>query len=261
MKKLYQLFVLVLALFLIMSTPISAATDQAIGWYCVRNSEHKQPLLDRNLQFIDQYHCYYVDKTHGDLCEEKVVYLTFDAGYENGNIEKILNILKEEQVIGAFFVLENLFDKNPDLILRMEAEGHTVCNHTAKHRDMTKIESVEEFQTELEVLETRYRQLTGKEMKKYYRPPEGKINERSLRFADELGYHTVLWSFAYADWDNQKQPAAESAKQKIMENLHNGAVILLHPTSATNAQILGDVIRQIKDIGYRFASLDELVDV
>ena len=234
------------------------AVRNAYSWYCVRNKEHKQPRLDAEMRFIEDYGGYHVDKTHGDDCSEKVVYLTFDAGYENGNIAKILDILNGQDVTAAFFVLGNLIEKNPELILRMETEGHTVCNHTDKHRDMSKCTKREEFAEELRSLEEKYYACTGKDMKKYYRPPEGRFSLDNMKFANELGYKTIFWSFAYADWDNKNQMSPQKAKEKILSNIHNGAIILLHPTSATNAAILEDVIIELKAQGYEFGTLDEL---
>jgi peptidoglycan-N-acetylmuramic acid deacetylase len=212
------------------------------------------------MTFIEDYGGYYVDKKHGDDCEEKVMYLTFDAGYENGNVERILNVLKEENVKAAFFVLENLILKNGDLIKRMVNDGHLVCNHTSKHLDVTKCKTVNEFRVELEKLEKDFKECTGLDMPKYFRPPEGKFSENSMKFASQLGYKTIFWSFAYADWDNASQMSITKAKEKIMSNIHNGEIMLLHPTSKTNADILGDVIREIKSQGYRFGTLDELVN-
>jgi peptidoglycan-N-acetylmuramic acid deacetylase len=212
------------------------------------------------MTFIENYGGYYVDKKHDDECEEKVIYLTFDAGYENGNVERILNVLKEENVKAAFFVLENLILKNGDLIKRMVNDGHLVCNHTSKHLDVTKCKTVNEFRVELEKLEKDFKECTGLDMPKYFRPPEGKFSENSMKFASQLGYKTIFWSFAYADWDNASQMSATKAKEKIMSNIHNGEIMLLHPTSKTNADILGDVIREIKSQGYRFGTLDELVN-
>ena len=186
------------------------------------------------------------------------MYLTFDAGYETGNVAKILDAMKEEGVTGTFFVLGNLIEKNGDLIKRMAEEGHTVANHTFSHKNMTKVDSYEDFCAELQRLEIAYKSLTGEDMPKYYRPPEGVFDERTMKFAKDAGYKTIFWSFAYADWDNNKQMSPERAKAKIMENIHNGAVILLHPTSATNAEIIGDVIRELKQEGYRFGSMEEL---
>lgn len=228
------------------------ASEAKFNWYVKRTSDHTQPTLDTNMEFIGEYDAYYVG---GD---EKVIYLTFDAGYENGNVEKILGVLQEENVKGAFFVLEHLIKKNTDLVIRMANEGHTVCNHTATHKDMTNIENAEDFGAELARLEATYREYTGREMAKIYRPPEGRFSESNLRFAKELGYRTVFWSFAYADWDNAHQMSEAAAKKKILDNVHGGEIMLLHPTSATNAKILGDIIKELKAQGYRFGTLDEL---
>lgn len=236
---------------------ISAQSAPSLSWYCIRNKDHKQPRLDTNMQFIEQYNGFYVDRQHGDTCENKVVYLTFDAGYENGNVAKTLDVLKEENVPGAFFVLGNLITSNPDLIMRMVNEGHTVCNHTYSHKDLSNA-SLEEFSAELERLETVYKVCTGEEMGKFYRPPEGKFSLSAMKHANDLGYKTIFWSFAYADWDNNKQMSKDAAKEKILSNIHNGAIILLHPTSSTNAQILGDVIKALKEQGYEFGTLEEL---
>lgn len=228
------------------------------GWYVKRQSDHKQPTLEPHFSYIEKYDAYYIDKKHGDDTEEKVLYLTFDAGYENGNIEKILNVLKEEGVFAAFFILDNLIVRNRELVVRMAEEGHLVCNHTLKHKDMTKITDEAAFREELEALERLYTEATGKKMEKYYRPPQGNFNESNLQMAQKLGYKTIFWSFAYADWDNEKQPDPKVAKKKILENTHNGAVILLHPTSETNASILKDLIHEWRKLGYSFGTLNDL---
>ena len=239
---------------------VSAVSAEAQGWYCVRNKEHKQPTLDAAQKYIEELGGYYVDRKYSDANDEKVVYLTFDAGYENGNVEKILDVMKAEDVKGAFFILGNLITRNTELVKRMADEGHTVCNHTVHHKDMTKVSSKEEFAAELASLEELYKEYTGREMAKYYRPPEGKYDEKTLAYANELGYKTIFWSLAYADWDNNKQPSTEKAMKILLDNIHNGAVILLHPTSATNAAILGELIRTLKAEGYRFGELTGLVE-
>jgi peptidoglycan-N-acetylmuramic acid deacetylase len=183
--------------------------------------------------------------------------LTFDAGYENGNVERILDVLREQNVKAAFFVLGNLIQKNTDLVNRMFDEGHLVCNHTYSHKRMTEI-SKEDFDRELDRLEDVCLQYTGKPLAKYYRPPEGRFDKQSLQFACDKGYKTVFWSFAYTDWDNDKQMSPEAAKRKILQNVHNGEIMLLHPTSHTNADILSDILCELKSQGYRFGSLDEL---
>lgn len=251
--------VLFAAFWLMVCTLNANASGQVYHWYCKRVSDHKQPTADAPLQFITEYDGYYIDLRHGDDVQDKVVYLTFDAGYENGNVAKVLDILREEQVSGAFFVLAHLVNNNTDLVRRMIDEGHLVCNHTVKHRDMTRVSTQEEFEAELHALEELFYEKTGSVMPKYYRPPEGKFSEDNMRFAKAAGYKTIFWSFAYADWDNDKQMGEEQAKKIILDHVHNGAVLLLHPTSATNAAVLGDVIRTLKTEGYRFGTLDELV--
>ncbi|MBQ7929427.1 MAG: polysaccharide deacetylase family protein, partial [Clostridia bacterium] len=165
--------------------------------------------------------------------------------------------LKEENVPAAFFVLENLVTRNTDLVKRMAEEGHLVCNHTARHGDMSAA-SKEEFTRELETMERVYRDTTGSEIARYYRPPEGKFSRDNLMWAEEMGYRTVFWSCAYADWDNGRQMEPDAAKEKLLSGTHNGEVLLLHPTSSTNAAILADLIREWRDMGYRFGTLDEL---
>ncbi len=189
--------------------------------------------------------------------EEKVLYLTFDAGYENGYTEKILDVLKKHQVTAAFFLVGNYLERNADLVRRMVEEGHTVGNHTLTHPDMTKC-SGEEFTRELTGLEERFKEITGKDLPKYYRPPQGLYSEQNLKKAKELGYKTVFWSLAYADWDNNAQPSGDLALEKLMSRTHPGAVVLLHSTSSTNAQILDELLTRWKNQGYRFESIQTL---
>ena len=190
--------------------------------------------------------------------EEKVIYLTFDAGYENGCTGKILDILKVHQVPAAFFLAGNYLQKNPDLVARMAAEGHIVGNHTMHHYDMRKLSEEATFRAELEGIEALYRQITGQELPKFYRPPQGLYSEENLKMAQKLGYKTVFWSLAYADWDNARQPTAEFALEKLNSRIHNGAVVLLHSTSTTNAAILDQLLTGWEQLGYRFAPITEL---
>ncbi len=234
------------------------ALEKGVGWYCAHVKDHAQPPVGRDLAFALAEGAYYIDPRHTECdAEEKVVYLTFDVGYENGNVAKTLDVLKAEGVPAAFFVLEHPLTQNTELIRRMVAEGHTVGNHTASHRDMSRLPK-EEMLRELRTMETLYREHVGREISPYYRPPEGRFTRENLICAREAGYTTVFWSFAYPDWDNGKQMSPERAKKIILDNLHNGEVMLLHPTSETNALILGDVIAEIKRMGYRFGTLDEL---
>ena len=245
-------------LFAILTCSCAATATKSYHWYCLHVKDHVQPTVASELAFSEELGGYFIDHTHTDPnAEDKVIYLTFDAGYENGNVAKILDVLKEEKVTGAFFVLGNLIRKNTDLVKRMADEGHLVCNHTVRHKDMSHVKN-DEFLAELHELEAIYRECTGYTMAAYYRPPEGTFSRENLQCAAENGYKTIFWSFAYPDWDNQKQMPTELAKSVILENAHNGEVMLLHPTSAVNAAILGDVIRTLKSEGYRFGSLDEL---
>lgn len=255
MKRILAFLCCVSLLALVCSVSVSAA-GKGQGFYIPR-AGGKRPRLPADESVILSYDGYYIDPHVDDESERRVLYLTFDAGYENGNVEKILDTLATENVPAAFFVLDHLILDNTELVMRMQKEGHLVCNHTKNHKDMTKCQK-EEMVKNLTDLEKLCEEKTGCAMSKYFRFPEGRFSEEALACAQELGYQTIFWSFAYADWDNDKQPDPERAKKKILENTHNGAVILLHPTSATNAAILPDLIREWKAAGYTFGTLDEL---
>jgi len=258
MKATKRLLSTLIPLILIIFTCLNiCAKESSYSWYCAHRKDHLQPVSDQTMSFIDKHDAYYIDSNHGDKCDSKVIYLTFDAGYENGNISKILDILKAEDVPAAFFVLGNLIVKNTDLVNRMFDEGHLVCNHTYSHKSMVDIDR-ESFNSELEKLENTCLEYTGHSLAKYYRPFEGVFDEASLIYAKENGYKTIFWSFAYADWDNANQMSPEKAKCKILQNVHNGEIMLLHPTSQTNAIILRDVIKELKAQGYSFATLNDL---
>ena len=189
---------------------------------------------------------------------QPVIYLTFDAGYENGCTEQILDVLKKHEVPAAFFLVGNYIEKNADLVRRMAAEGHTVGNHTMHHPDMSKLTDRASFEKELTDLENLYRETTGQELPKYYRPPQGIYSGENLKMARDLGYKTVFWSLAYVDWNNDAQPSREEAFAKLIPRIHNGAVVLLHSTSRTNAEILDELLTKWKEMGYRFGTLDAL---
>lgn len=255
-NKIAVIFSMTLLLTLILTGSVSAATEHS--WYCKRETDHKTSKTPLELSFISNYNAYSYDKDHSSYdSDDKVIYLTFDAGYENGNVKKILNVLKEENVTAAFFILGNLVIRNTDLVKRMASEGHLVCNHTYSHKNMTNVKS-EELLAELKKLEDEYEKSTGCKLAKYYRPPEGRFSEDNLKALSDAGYKTIFWSFAYADWNNDSQLDKNSALKKLCDNLHNGEIMLLHPTSSTNAEILSDFIKYAKSEGFRFASLDEL---
>ncbi len=257
MKKLLAFFLCLFSLSFLFLFPTRAA-GKSFSWYCVHVKNHAQPRADAALSFVENHGGFYIDHNHTDPnADDKVIYLTFDVGYENGNVAKVLDAMKEEGVTGAFFVLGHVIEENADLVRRMTDEGHLVCNHTVHHKDMSGADE-ETFLSELHALEALYRERIGGEMAHYYRPPEGRFSQNNMENAEKNGYKTIFWSFAYPDWDNQKQMDAERAKSIILDNIHNGEVMLLHPTSSTNAEILGDVIRTLKADGWRFGTLDEL---
>ncbi len=251
--KILKFISLMLGLSVLFSFVSSAA--ESSGWYIIKKGNNI-PDFPEDADFISEHSGFYMDKT----CEannEKKLYLTFDAGYENGNIEKILDILKEEDVKGAFFILGNLIVKNPDLVNRMADEGHLVCNHTVNHKDMSTL-TKEEMLANLKRLEDKYKECTGKEMSKYFRFPEGKYTKDTVLISEEAGYKTVFWSMAYDDWDNSRQQSPASAIKKLLGTTHNGAIVLLHPTSSTNVEILPILIEEWRNQGYSFGTLDEL---
>ena len=199
-----------------------------------------------------------VDAAYLGDTTQKVLYLTFDAGYENGCTAKILDVLKKHDVPAAFFLVGSYMKTHPDLVKRMAQEGHIVGNHTMSHPNMSKIADEAAFSKELAGVEELYRQITGEEMAKYYRPPQGIYSQKNLEMAQKLGYKTIFWSLAYVDWNNDAQPTAEYAFSKLLPRIHNGAVILLHSTSQTNANILDELLTKWKDMGYTFAPVSDL---
>ena len=235
---------------------VSIFSRQALetgSWGLSFRTEGAPPVGPAGTAQLKQYDAVYLGDT-----SKKVIYLTFDAGYENGCTEKILDALKKHNVKAAFFLVGNYMEQNADLVRRMADEGHIVGNHTMHHPDMSKISDQAAFEKELTDLEALYKQITGEEMTKYYRPPQGTYSEENLRMAKEMGYKTVFWSLAYVDWNNDAQPTAEQAYSKLLPRIHNGAVVLLHSTSKTNAEILDELLTKWENMGYSFGTLDEL---
>ncbi len=223
------------------------------SWGLSFRADGSPPIGPANSVVLSKYDAAFL----GDVNEKKL-YLTFDAGYENGCTAQILDVLQKHQVPAAFFLVGNYMEKNADLVRRMAAEGHTVGNHTMHHPDMSKLSDRESFAGELQALESLYQSITGQTLAKYYRPPQGIYSEENLRMAKELGYKTVFWSLAYVDWNNDKQPSREYAFSKLLPRTHNGAVVLLHSTSRTNAEILDTLLTEWKKLGYSFGTLEEL---
>ena len=223
------------------------------SWGLSFRTEGQPPVGNAGIQELERYDAAYIGNTN-----EKVLYLTFDAGYENGCTEKILDVLEKHDVPAAFFLVGNYIEKNADLVRRMVEDGHIVGNHTMHHYDMSKLSEKEAFSKELTDLENLFRETTGKEMPKYYRPPQGTYSADNLKMAQELGYKTVFWSLAYVDWNNDAQPSKELAFSKLLPRTHNGAVVLLHSTSTTNAEILDELLTTWKQQGYTFQAIDKL---
>ena len=225
------------------------------SWGLSFRQENSAPVAPATKDQLKKYDAVYL----GDG-SKKVIYLTFDAGYENGCTGKILDTLKKHDVPAAFFLVGNYIEKNADLVRRMVDEGHIVGNHTMHHPDMSKLTKMEDFSAELTGLEELFKETTGKELPKYYRPPQGIYSEENLKLAKEMDYRTVFWSLAYADWNNDSQPAKEQAFAKLLPRIHNGAVVLLHSTSQTNADILDELLTKWKEMGYSFGTLEDLYE-
>ena len=250
--KLYSFLLIII----ILSTTITVNAEDSFHWY-IKRRPGGTPGFPAEAEHLEEYGAYYLDKNVTE--NEKRLYLTFDAGYENGNIEKILDTLKAEGVPAAFFLLDNIILKNTELVNRMADEGHLVCNHTKNHKNLS-FATEEQIKDDLTALEDIYRERCGREMAKYFRFPEGSYSIEALKAVDKLGYKTIFWSFAYDDWDNGRQPDPQKAIKKLLDNTHNGAVILLHPTSATNSKILPELIHRWREMGYTFGTLDDLTE-
>ena len=236
-------------------TKETSASVQSASWGLSFQEEGKRPVGNATIEELSRYNAFYAENT-----EEKILYLTFDAGYENGNTPAILEALKKHQAPAVFFAVGNFIKDNPDLIKRMITEGHIVGNHTMTHPDMSQISSMESFQKELEGVEELYTSVTGEPMTKFYRPPRGVYSTENLSMAKELGYSTFFWSLAYVDWIQEQQPSKEEAFQKLIPRIHPGAIVLLHNTSSTNAAILDELLTKWEEMGYQFHSIKELTE-
>ena len=230
---------------------IQSLSNSKIGWGIKRSDNHEQPDVGtKNKEIMDKYNGIYMGNK-----EKKIVYLTFDLGYEAGYTSKILEILKNNNVKATFFITAHYVNTQPDLVKQMIDEGHIVGNHTANHKSMPSC-SLETINKEVMNLHSAISEKFGYEMK-FIRPPRGEYSERTVAYTNTLGYKTVMWSFAYDDWDENKQGREEYGRKKILENVHNGEIMLLHATSKDNANILDDVVKQIKHMGYEFKNIDE----
>ena len=228
-----------------------AASAEITNWGLSFQQEGQPPVANATAEYLSQF-----DSVYCMDGGEPALYLTFDAGFENGNTGKILDALKKHQVKATFFLVGNYFKTQPDLVRRMVEEGHTVGNHTYSHPDMSSIADEASFRAELEKNEALYREVVGGEMPKLYRPPQGKFCESNLKMAQKLGYKTVFWSLAYVDWYENDQPTPQQAFDKLLPRVHPGAVVLLHSTSKTNGDILDELLGKWEEMGYRFGDLE-----
>ena len=236
----------------VINNSIAAQTD---NWGLGFGADGTKPTGNVTPDELKTYDAYYVGS--GD---DKVIYLTYDCGYENGNTAPILDALKKHNAPATFFVVGHFLETAPDLVKRMVEEGHTVGNHTYHHPDMSSISNLASFQKEVDDTAALYQEITGQEMTKYYRPPQGKYSTENLKMAKELGYHTFFWSLAYVDWNVDSQPTKEQAFDKLLPRIHPGAIVLLHSTSKTNGEIMDELLTKWEEMGYRFAPLSELLN-
>ena len=252
-RDLWIIFGAVIAAVILGITQLWGIAEETAAWGLSFQTEGKPPIAP-----ADTAHLRKLDASYLGSPQEKVLYLTFDAGYENGCTEQILDTLKKHDVKAAFFLVGTYMEKNADLVRRMVDEGHIVGNHTMHHPDMSKISHEESFLQELRQPEEIFRQVTGKELPRFYRPPQGVYSEENLKMAQKAGYKTVFWSLAYVDWQNDSQPTREQAFSRLLPRTHNGAVVLLHSTSKTNAAILEELLIKWKEAGYRFETIEKL---
>lgn len=230
---------------------IESLDNKKIGWGIKRNDNHEQPDVGNvNRKILDKYQGLYMGNK-----EQKLVYLTFDLGYEAGYTPKILEVLKQNEVKATFFITAHYVNTQPDLVKQMIDEGHIIGNHTVNHKSMPSC-SLETIKKEVMDLHSAIYDKFGYEMK-FIRPPKGEYSERTVAYTNTLGYTSVMWSFGYDDWDEKKQGREEYGKKKILDNVHNGEIMLLHATSKDNANILDDVIKKIKNMGYEFRNIDQ----
>lgn len=230
-----------------------AKASSGYGWGYKKSSNHEIPDVGKYKEMLDKYGAYYADHSG-----EKNIYLTFDNGYEEGYTDQVLDVLKEENVPAAFFVTGHYVKSAPELVQRMVDEGHTVGNHSYHHPDFT-IMTKEKVQKELETLEAAVAKVSDQKHMQYMRPPKGLFNEQMLKWSNDLGYTNIFWSLAFSDWKTDEQKGWKYAYDQVMDQVHPGAIILLHAVSSDNAEALSHLIKDLKEQGYTFKSLDDLV--
>lgn len=233
-----------------------AYANEKFSWWFKRKTGHS-PSGSGEAFPINEYGAYYLDKEVTE--EEKVIYITFDCGYENGFTPTILDVLGEKNVKALFFVTKNFITSNPEYVKRMKEEGHLVGNHTVRHLSSPSL-TPEELEAELYEVAKTMEELTGYRMDPFFRPPMGEYSERVLKAVQDMGYTSVFWSIAYYDYDVNNQPGKEYVVDHFATYHHNGSIVLMHNTSESNAQALGEVLDLLKEAGYRFGVLPEVTN-
>lgn len=231
------------------------AVVESENWGLGFGGEGQKPTGNATAAELKKYNTYFCGEG-----EEKVIYLTFDCGYENGNTEPILDALKKHNAPATFFVVGHFLESAPEIVKRMVEDNHTVGNHTYHHPDMSKISDKASFQKEMDDVASLFKETTGTELAMYYRPPQGKYSTANLQMAKELGYSTFFWSLAYVDWNQDDQPSHEEAFEKLTKRIHPGAIVLLHSTSKTNGEIMDELLTKWEEMGYTFRPLSDLVE-
>lgn len=252
-----NIFLIILSLLLVIAITFSCkhyiSGTNNTNWGLSFSEKGMPPVGNASADYLKSFNSYFLGDT-----TKKEIYITFDAGYEAGYMPQILEALEKHNVKATFFVVGTLIKSNSDLIKSIVDAGHYVGNHTMHHPNMSKISTMESFKTEIENVEKLYKEVTGKDLDKFYRPPQGVYSETNLQMANELGYKTIFWSLAYVDWYKNNQPSHEEAFNKLLPRIHNGAIILLHSTSKTNAEILDELLTKLENLGYTFGDLNNI---
>lgn len=248
-----KLLVLVRRILIAGCSDESKEVYNANGWGLVYGGI--QPMGKVDSEYLARFDSYYIGSD-----SKRVVYLTFDCGYENGNTELILDVLKRHDAKGTFFMTGKFLETAPELVNLILKEGHETGNHTWDHPDMSALTDKADFQEELEDVEKLFYKITGKKIGSYYRPPEGKFNEEKLKWAKEMGYHTIFWALAYRDWEQDNQPDPQESIELLSSRISPGAIVLLHNTSKTNGIIIDDLLTRWEDMGYSFQLLSHLIN-
>lgn len=261
MKKLKSLLSVIMTFIILISSfardaYANSLSSKAHDWGYTKSKKHMIPTISKEtIKWLKEYDGYYVNNT-----KEKIIYLTFDLGYENGYTTKILDVLKKHEVKATFFVCKAFIDSNPKGVKRMVKEGHVVANHTVNHLPFYDL-SEKKLRSELKSVEDAYKKVTHKKMVKVVRPPGGGYSEKSLALTQKLGYTSIFWSIALPnDWNLKKQPSKETTLALFKDQHHKGAIVLLHGVSPAVANNLDTMLTQLKKAGYEFRLITDMTE-